>query len=1790
MAAPGFFPLLVQGSWGPNPPKSLSTKLQMYFQSRKRSGGGECEVRQDPGNPVGFLVLFHPQDVRQRVLERENHELVWPGKGTFKLTVQLPPAPDEVHDISEGEISTQEFETKEHAKEPDKSEDTKMEAIPKECENIPSLVAFENLRECVTDVMLILLVENISGLSSDDFQVEVIRDFYVAVVTFQKYIDPVRFVDDCTTNRSVKHLQLSPRLLEVTRKIRVENLPPGVDMYNLKCLFEDPQNGGGRVVNVEYFPEESSALIEFFDRKVLDTIMTRKLDLNNMPLSVFPYYTSLGTALYGKQKPLIKLPAPFRESLDLSLWKFLYRKNHLVEAINEEVSRCHCELAWSQLNGEVTIRPMATLVNQGRQTIKNWKKDASSAFSGIRARYKVTRFKVDPVVWDTIKNDLEDENILIEFDMLMGIVTLAGKSEDVQNIEPQIKELIENTSQKIKREEQSLKEKVAISPGKYSLLLYSGDQERLCTEYPEMEIVYDEDTQHMCFKGLGVDVYKVKCEVQEKVYTMAQKCIQLPPEVFHFLQQVDCAEFSKSFFIAQKIRAVCELEGTTVLLIGYSSEVLLEAEKHMVSALSYMCVDIEDREVLNSKKWKTITGNLLKKHNSSSKTVIITELTSKTPPEAIIAGCVKEVREIHSLLLDFVEKNMKIERLIEIKPSLVVDYLKAEKKLFLQKLKLKKINVQVDFNPGSKPRGILLTGSKAEVMEGMNILSQARDSVCVKSVCIDKPGARQSFLDKPWYYKREVRSHGCFVELLQNEEKEGGGAFGQKCFSRAVLVPGVSLIVQQGDLTRFPVEVVVNAANENLQHSGGLAGALSKAAGPELQADCDRIVKENGTIPVGHAVVSRAGKLPYRQVIHAIGPKWNRGDAQGCVLQLKKAVRQSLQLAEKLQYQSIAIPAISSGIFGFPLSQCVEAIVLAVKETFQYSWDGCTLKEIYLVDTSEKTVEAFAETLKTVFKNTMPGTSSQPSVPAAVQRSLRKDDGNSKVLLCPSGLRILLVKEEVQNATTDVVVNSIPGNLELNVGPLSLALLEKAGPDLQKELYSAEQKLPVDVGTILQTSGCNLRCHRVLHVVAPNWNNGNTSSRKIMEGIIRKCLETTENLSLKSIAFPAIGTGNLKFPKTVFAELIISEVFKFSSNNQPTALQEVCFLLHPNDHANIQAFSDEFDRRANKTSVRDKIPKAENTKGFYRTVTSSASGVHEMKIGPITFQVAPGDITKEEADVIVNSTSKTFNLKAGVSKAILEQAGQDVERECSRLGQQSNNGYIITEGGLLKCKSIIHVVGGNDIKRSVSCILQECEKRNYSSICLPAIGTGNAKQDPDKVAEATIDAIEDFIQKGPVQSVKTVKAVIFLPQILDVFYANMKKRENSQASPAKSVMSKIASYFGLSKQTPKKQKPLVLEKKTESAVFQVCGDNENHVDSALSSIKDLIENEQDVYTSEDECIKDFDEKEHQELIELHKNLNISICCDTQRPLIEVTGISKDVEKAGKAVEEMIRTIRVAREQESKADYVSDFVEWQYNDNNTFHNFDKMTNLRLEDAKKKQKNTVNVKINNQSYTVDLKSYVATDTKGHSLPVQRLTKPEVEIPAHWCDMMQQNVRLVELPPGHAEYDRVANVFNQTCSNFKIEKIERIQNPHLWKVYQIQKKNMDEKNGHIKNERLLFHGTDANSLPHVNKNGFNRNYAGKNAAAYGKGTYFAVNASYSANSTYSRPDANGKKHMYYVRVLTGLYTCGNQLLLVPPPKNNQNPTDLYDTVTDNVNNPSLFVVFYDNHTYPEYLITFQ
>lgn len=119
----------------------------------------------------------------------------------------------------------------------------------------------------------------------------------------------------------------------------------------------------------------------------------------------------------------------------------------------------------------------------------------------------------------------------------------------------------------------------------------------------------------------------------------------------------------------------------------------------------------------------------------------------------------------------------------------------------------------------------------------------------------------------------------------------------------------------KGDITFRNVDVVVNAANSNLKHGGGVAAAIVRIGGQIIQEESDRI----GFVPVGSAAITTSGKLPCKAVIHAVGPRMGEGDEDA---KLRSAIRSSLLIASEKKFRDIAIPAVSSGIFGFPKDKC----------------------------------------------------------------------------------------------------------------------------------------------------------------------------------------------------------------------------------------------------------------------------------------------------------------------------------------------------------------------------------------------------------------------------------------------------------------------------------------------------------------------------------------------------------------------------------------------------------------------------------------------------------------------------------------------------------------------------------------------------------------------------------------------------------------------------------------------------------------------------------------------------
>jgi len=134
--------------------------------------------------------------------------------------------------------------------------------------------------------------------------------------------------------------------------------------------------------------------------------------------------------------------------------------------------------------------------------------------------------------------------------------------------------------------------------------------------------------------------------------------------------------------------------------------------------------------------------------------------------------------------------------------------------------------------------------------------------------------------------------------------------------------------VVRGNLLEEPVDAIVNAANGHLAHGGGVAGIISRAAGPSLQEESDRLVASRGAFPTGAAVATTAGKLPFKAVIHAVGPRHGEGDEE---TKLVKALRAAFSLAAERGWQSVAFPAVSAGIFAVPLDICARAYLAAAR-------------------------------------------------------------------------------------------------------------------------------------------------------------------------------------------------------------------------------------------------------------------------------------------------------------------------------------------------------------------------------------------------------------------------------------------------------------------------------------------------------------------------------------------------------------------------------------------------------------------------------------------------------------------------------------------------------------------------------------------------------------------------------------------------------------------------------------------------------------------------------------------
>uniref|UniRef100_A0A3Q3AEE2 Poly [ADP-ribose] polymerase n=1 Tax=Kryptolebias marmoratus TaxID=37003 RepID=A0A3Q3AEE2_KRYMA len=1653
MFVPGSLLLSVSWDLSPDQNRTVRNKLQLYFQSKKRSGGGDCRVEAEEGAPRA-AVFFRCQD-GESCLRPEP-----PGSGPdFLLRYNLN------------------FPVFSIGSDPPKKNNTR----------ILQAAVVENVAENMSTDLLLMLVENVSGSDENHFSLEVIWESRTAVVVFNDLaggdnVGPLRFwTGFCLQYAS--HLQLPVSCFAAV----VENI----------CEKEDH-------------------------------------DLRSIHVKLYPYYESLGTALYGKERPVWKMPDPFTEKVHHVIWKFLLMKK-LLKSLNDQMRPHFCSVELD--DPEVKLCPLPSFLRQKGLTatdVDNWTQTALDAFRQLMSQFSAFECDMNADAWKAAEKDVRsvvNQDAILAFDASREVLTVAGRADDMKRIRAPVENIVLKAKSLIERQTKGVAEKMTLSPACLYILKQEGLQKAASDISPELKLSYDEATEKLTIKGLPEEVYKAKAWILEKNTSMKTKKLNLPPGLLEYLRTMDAMDMSEKLFTSQGISAIycCDTKGFT--LLGNSDRALSEAESKMKEVLFVQTLDVEDLKVVSLQSWRDLNKDLLDTYNSSTKNIVNIWIHPERGDKVTVAGFMNPVKEVSRSLKEFIGNYSQVQETVRVKSCAVVQFIQKQQTQLWMRIS-KDNDVSVLFDP-ERPK-LVISGARLHVQKAKSSFQELTAALCADTLTVDKPGAKKYFQSAGSFILSSVLSDLSCVVLLQSkiqeeeedEEEESYEEEASLCYCKVQTTAGVLVSVSKADICSLKVDAVVNAANEDLQHIGGLALALLKAAGPRLQQISNDHVAINGKLRPGDAIITDACNLPCKYVVHAVGPRYSDYNKTTSVSRLKCAVRETLKQAEMNNCSSIALPAISSGVFGFPVPLCTETIAQAVREYCDSPQGPGSLAEVHLVDNNDDTVRIMAAAVKAEFIDLEP-------IMTIPQKTGRKNKGAAGSPL-----------------TTDVIVNTIAENMNLQQGAVSRAIEDAAGDGLQDAVLIEAGASMLSYGDVVITDGYNLHCRKVFHAVCPFWDNGGGQAEK------------AEKHRMTSLSFPAIGTGNLGFPKNLVSKVLLREIQLFSSRKSPRHLREVVIVVHPTDGQTVDV---------SVGFILGERPGAEVDSETFSQVLSSSLGVYRMQMGQLTLEVSSGDITKETCDAIVNSSNANFDLYAGVSKAILDGAGRSVQMACTQIGLYLFNSMIMTTAGQLPSSNIVHIVGQNDpgkIKDLVFGVLKLCEENKFGSVAFPALGTG---VNPSAVADAMVDAVVDFVRKKHPKFVRSVKILIFQTAMINEFHNSMKKRQGEEVEE-KSLLKN--SIFGLGAE--QQNKNLVLEREEfEPAVFQLCADNQK----VRVKINELIVAEQATRTITDQYINQLTQADVAELQSLQRKLTVSLRLDRRQedhePRIHLEGLTRDVFSAESAVRtEMLR---------SKALLVSGLVEWQYQDRSgSMVPFDIYINLQLEEALEK-KQTVKIKIRNDTYEANpmLKTLLRKDLKGERIysPVHTEPASEALLPPHWDDMKNDIVKLFPLTPGSTEYNNVL------CSNCL--QIERVQNTTLWQSYQLLKKHLEVKNKHTKNEQLLYHGTAATSIDLINHKGFNRSYAGQHGAMYGKGSYFAVNPSYSAQN-YAQLDASGHKRMYQARVLVGDYTQGRSGMITPPAKSG-NAADLYDSVTDRPNNPSMFVVFNDIQAYPEYLITF-
>uniref|UniRef100_UPI00398F3F7B protein mono-ADP-ribosyltransferase PARP14-like isoform X2 n=1 Tax=Pristiophorus japonicus TaxID=55135 RepID=UPI00398F3F7B len=1835
------FPVLVEGLLVDL--DSVKSKLAIYFQSKRKSGGGECEIKthQDPRK---FLVYFKNEQVQKNVVKNKFHtvRLLDPepvqlrvtlykdsGRESSVSSIGVTTGTNREPAIEPSQLVTSSLKQNEHEQSPAKGFQSQEPPVPvaesvletserEESSSNQLLVCTDGpvdtdvvemyFEKFVPDVEISVngqlswlvtcpssadlekiisqkqhkladitlkvqlydkakeeekyeprkfvlrgfdgnsRLEHISlyidSLSNNTrHHIEPLQDAQTVVITFETDIDAKSLQQNCC-QKPFENNVITALRLEKTDSVQIEGIDPILTDEYLDLYFSNiKRSGGGEIAEITIKRFERTAILRFQDHEVVKRVTDREHFFKGHQLIVSRYYHGQQLSLYGDNGPKIKQPEQCDICINPSLLSYI-QKTRLCNQELEQIAKCvYCNITFtdSPNSKQMILKPSFDAnILLCYKIAKDWKKHAEEAIRKFIGKFDIRDFPTDKDLWEKVKNKsrgLKAAGFDVLYCSIENKVVVVGEQSKVSDTSRKLQGILEKAKKELDDERNTVEEQIPLESLEELEFLQSHIKDTVFSVVISTNI----DPPVLKLKGLKEKVGQAQKVISLFESQLERKPLNLSSHKEDFIKSLD-KKFVKTHFIQKDIKATL-VHRQSVELLAVKADVK-KAEDKLKQLFQEIRIDITPQQIKVTEidKWKRFVDDL--KSGIQSKNEGCRIIEEKNPAAIVIVGFSGIVADVANVLTSYLDDKQVITQLI---PATVMEVDYMESSLILTELpEIQNKDVTIKYIKVSSP-GLKVFGAAEHINEAVSSIKEKISLIRSETYTYRKPGEATVLSKHKDTLQVKAKGHGCMLFIKTEEEHQASSSLPKHVIEQhkpalrppmsfpqvpklsSVQIGGVTIELKKGDITQERTDAIANSANNTLDLTSGVSGAILTAAGSSVQDECKALDLQ----PDYRVAVTKGGQLQCKYIIHMVGPKTAAG--------ITALVTKVLEECERLNITTVAFPAIGTGIGGISCNTAINAIFDGLENYFSNT-PSSNMKAISIVAFESYVYDYFAEVYDAKKQNSDVGTMGTAQMTANPRHSYTPPVQQSGLL--PTQLKIHDVIVEVKRGditqeSVKAIVNSTNVTLNLNSG-----------------------SQPGD-GVVVTGSG-NLTCDYIIHMV------GQTNPAMITASV-EKVLQECEKKQITTVSFPALGTGigGVKPQDTI--DSMLTGFKNHLTLNKPSAIRFIYIVVF--EPKVYDVFFDVLQQKSQQkmNSV-------------------------EIKIGKVKVLAVQGDITAEQTDAIVNSTTINFDRISGVSGAILKAGGQSLVDECNQLGTQSIDSVATTAAGNLRVKYILHLVAWTKVKHikaSFGKILKECENLKISSVSFPAMGTGQGKLNPSDSVNALLDAISDYVVDFTQPSLSVIRLILFNSLMMDPFRQCMEQRFKISQSGAQTTLPVNLVYPVQPVYPVERVYPIILRPaKCLIGIVEVYGMTKSTIAKAQKDVEDLIKENSTSKLIDNEYAACLSNDQRQQIADLCEKQQLKVEIHQKKIIIDG---NTDVLETILKLTSMLQSAKDREDRKQEEARMKTFVQWEFVNNETFQPYDQSLNYDLEKAyRDKEKTLVCVK-NGKTQTINFDKMQEEDSKGNAVDIKRrlLEGATFELPTTWTNMKDQEVVIVPLQRGTTEYNKVAETFRISCENTIVDiiKVERIQNRKLWQSYSVKKETVQRKNPGLNIEQILYHGTTKEISQKLNKTGFNRSFYGRNATYYGKGTYFALNASYSCDMKYANLDSAGCKYIYQTRVITGKKCLGTRDMLEPTAVNPQTDlADLCDCAVNNLSKPTIFVIFCDDGAYPEYLITFK